>query len=65
MSGTELLELLRRRERERGPLFCYHGENLPVTPQEAIDAALAAGRHIVHVRFGRPDGDGHPAFRGS
>jgi hypothetical protein len=61
MNAQTLLELLRARERNRPPLVCYHGDSLPVTPDEAISAALASGRPVVHVRFVASDGNGHPA----
>jgi hypothetical protein len=65
VSAGELLELLKAKERSKAPLIVYHSPLLPHTPDEAIDAALRAGRPLVHVCFVRSDGDGHPAVRGS
>ena len=62
MSGGELLELLKLRERSKPPLLVYHGcETLPQTPQAVIEAAKAAGRSVVHIHFVKPDGSGRPA----
>jgi hypothetical protein len=76
MSMETLLQLLTARERNKQPLVCYHSDSLPITPDEAIDAALRAGRPVLHVHFMRSDGNGRPcprvnsgdshaAFRGS
>jgi hypothetical protein len=56
MSAEHLLELLKLRERNKSPLLVLHSPSLPVTPQAEVEAAEAAGRAIVHVRFVRPDG---------
>lgn len=50
MSAQTLLELLRSRERSQ-PLIVYHSHTLPVTPDETVSAAIAAGRTVLHVRF--------------
>lgn len=59
MSAQTLLELLRSSERAKSPLICYHSNSLPRTPDVVLDAALAAGRAVVHVRFVKSDGDGY------
>ncbi|MGB8986094.1 MAG: hypothetical protein WCC37_05780 [Candidatus Sulfotelmatobacter sp.] len=58
MSAQTLLELLRQREREKSPLVVYHSPSLPSTPHEVVDAAVRAGRPVLHVKFVKGDGNG-------
>jgi hypothetical protein len=52
MSAERLLQLLRQRGHELGPLIVFHNaESLPKTEPDAITRALAAGRHVVNVTF--------------
>jgi hypothetical protein len=44
------------------PLIVYHSDLLPETPQARIDAAQAAGRTVVNVRFVCPDANGGAAL---
>lgn len=61
MMGVErLLELLRQRERERGPLIVFHGGGLPKTAPEVVERAIAANRTVVNIRFVASDGNGRP-----